>query len=92
MTRKAKRTKFWKHSGGGCWVAGGKAGQCDDEYRHEKTGHRMTMRTTADRHFDMPSRVRGPAELRRLSGVSDVRVSKEDRPTRASRPKRRSRR
>lgn len=77
------RSKPWKHAGGGCWVADGSPGPCDDEYRHEKTGHRLTMRTTLERHFDMPQRVSSLAELSRLTGVSRVRETKADRPTRA---------
>jgi hypothetical protein len=41
------------------------------------------MRTTIARHFDMPARVSGPAELKRLPGVSHVRETKIDKPTRA---------
>jgi hypothetical protein len=78
VTLKKKRPlkKLWVHASGGCWVAGPKRGLCDDEYRHEETGQRLTMRTTVQRHFDMPRRVSGPAELRRLSGVSRLREKK----------------
>jgi hypothetical protein len=88
VTTKRARRKLWRHVGGGCWIAGKSPGPCDDEYRHEKTGARMTLRTTIDRHFDMPARVSGPAELRRLAGTSRIRESKRDKPTRASLTKR----
>jgi hypothetical protein len=79
MTKKAKRPprkKLWRHAGGGCWVAGDSPGPCDDEYRHEKTGARLTAQTTFARHTDMPRWVSGPAELKRLPGVSRVRERK----------------
>jgi hypothetical protein len=79
---------LWRHVGGGCWVAGKLPGPCDDEYRHDETGARITLRTTAARHFDMPARVSGPAELKRLSGTSRIRASKKNKPTRASLTKR----
>lgn len=68
----AAKKKPWKHVGGGCKIGG----SCDDEYRHDDSDRRLTCRTTAERHFDMPRRVAGPAELRRLRGVTNIRISK----------------
>jgi hypothetical protein len=72
--------RHWKHVGGGCLIASKSPYSCDDEYRHDESGRLMKCKTTPERHVAMPKRVTGPAELRALMGITNIRVMKGARP------------
>ena len=59
----------WILMGGGCLIAGNSKFPCDDTFRNEKTGKEIWVRTTIDRHFSMPSKVRSLSQIYKLSGV-----------------------
>jgi hypothetical protein len=62
-------TAHWENIGGGCRVGGDQQHPCGDTYENMETGERVTVRSTEDRHVDMPEFVDNPAELCRLDGV-----------------------
>ena len=59
----------WVHTGGGCMLAGMKKHPCDDAYKNERNGERVTFYTTPERHFNMPSKVSSLGQIKRLKGV-----------------------
>ena len=68
--KEAFPTKVWRRGSGGCHLRSDNYEYpCKDEYEHEKTGERITVYTTHERHFDMPEAVDNPSELYALAGV-----------------------
>lgn len=62
--------KLWEHTGGGTFLGGKSKFASDDDYENIKTGERILIRCTPDRHFNLPDWVRRPSDLTRLTGVS----------------------
>ena len=63
-------SKEYERIGGGCGLCSSFGDYpCDDEYEHIDTGERFTVRSTQERHFNMPQFVDGPSDLYQLSGV-----------------------
>ena len=58
-----KKTKIWKHVGGGCSVTGKMKHPCDDIYVNQKTKEEVTVYSTTEAHFKMPSSVSSIPEL-----------------------------
>jgi len=67
----------WIHTGGGCFVGGGKQFPCDDDFENEETGEVVNFQTTKDRHFNMPERVEVLEEILVLNGVGRKRTVQE---------------
>lgn len=62
--------KGWKNIGGGCGMGCDRPEYpCDDEYENTETGKRVTVYSTQERHFKMPSHIEDPADLYALDGV-----------------------
>ncbi|HWY11940.1 MAG TPA: hypothetical protein VN026_11475 [Bacteroidia bacterium] len=57
MKKETKKTKDWKHVGGGCWLGDKTKYPCDDMYEHVKTKKTFTVFSTKEEHFNMPSSV-----------------------------------
>ena len=62
----------WKHIGGGCGLCCEANFQCDDEYENSETRERVTVYTTMEAHFEMPSEVDTLEELRDRAGVKQA--------------------
>lgn len=69
MNIKTQSKKQWEHTGGGVAFTGTEF-NADDDYENLKTGERVTVFSTMERHFKMPKSVRKPSDLTRLTGVS----------------------
>ncbi len=59
----------WQRIAGGCLLLSDTEYPCDDQYENTETMERVTVYSTQERHFTMPTQVASPSELHDLSGV-----------------------
>jgi hypothetical protein len=71
LKKKRAKKKPWQHTGGGCGLNTAKY-PCDDSYENASTQQRIAVLVTKTRHFNMPSRIATPSNLKRLTGVGTI--------------------
>ena len=67
----------WMKIGGGCRITSKITYPCDDQFEHRKTGEKVIVRSTRERHFKMPTGAHTIAELHVLVGVEPEAQSDE---------------
>ena len=68
-TKSKPKSEYWKRMGGGCYFVGNMKFPCDDEYRNTKTGKCVTVYSTIEAHFSMPSKIGSIKQLLNLPNV-----------------------